>query len=287
MQRLALAMIMLLLVSVPGWAGGGDENFEVLEFGDYKFIKGSADRSSIHDGQHLYVLHKGKGIKSFTAFPLSLELREDLTGNGIPNAVISLGPSGSGSFATTILLEMASKPKFIEMPSDYSGIFTQLDDDKAFEYQTNSRCHSFAALSNAGRPAPRVIYDLQNGEYRPSISLMRKPPLTEQEVRKLVAHFVNSDGNSRIFIRDEKIWKTYPNSLSNFIKVILDLIYSGRANQAREIYDKVSTSGALFVGYLNSWDDFDSYCHEITVFLLKVNDPNLPALSPSYPRSPG
>ena len=153
---------------------------------------------------------------------------KDITGNGIPNLVVSRDSGGSAGYATYNIFEIGQKFRKIATIDDYLGIeFTDLDGDSKLEIVVfDHGILSLAECMNCYRP-PKVILRYQDGAYRIAADLMHKPfPLREDLVRRAQQ------------VRDDASWywrkagfekNLVPESLLN---TMLELIYTGHPNHA-------------------------------------------------------
>lgn len=155
---------------------------------------------------------------------------EDLTGDGQPNLVVELYSGGAHCCDTYLIFEIGDRFLLINRlgTGDYSMRFRDLDDTPGFEIETLDDTFAYWRAPFAGSPAPRVVLAYRDGAYRPAPDLMRRPPMPAP-IRNTRARRIREGGGwdrDELYPLDSRLWA-----------VMLDLVYSGNALQAREFLE--------------------------------------------------
>ena len=209
--------------------------------------------------------------------PLLHSIDQDVTGNGIPDLVVREYSGGAHCCTTTYIFELA-KDHFVAFEPIDQGhstgreSFVQADDDPALEIRTCDWRFAYWKMSFAESPVPDVLLDLRENRSGKSqwVFANRKKALSVVERKRLMAH-AEALGNSP---RAPTEFPEFPEFLTN----VLDLIYSGNADFARE-YTRASFKGheEKHVGFLIELGIiFDarvySDCGQVTEGILKLNN---------------
>jgi hypothetical protein len=158
-----------------------------------------------------------------------IAIGKDITGNGVPNLVVSEWSGGAHCCFVFHVYELG--PSFREVASidaghgDFSH-FANLDHGNSLEFVTADWTFAYWRTGFAQSPAPQVILRFKEGAYGLAIDLMRKSKPT-QETLTAEARKVRSDPS----------WtqKEQPPALWDYM---LQLIYGGNGSMAREFLDK-------------------------------------------------
>lgn len=155
---------------------------------------------------------------------------EDVTGDGQPNLVVRLHSGGAHCCDTFLIIAVGARFRLINRldTRDYGIVFRDLDDAPGFEIETLDATFAYWKAPFAGSPAPRVVLAYRDGKYRPAPDLMRRPSMAEP-VLNTRAKRIRDGGRwdwHEMYSLDGRLWA-----------VMLDLIYSGNAVQARAFLD--------------------------------------------------
>ena len=225
---------------IPADAGSGEKPEDEQSFQDY-VVKTYSDLDTGIGRFALYRKEKLIYQKKNHHFYIGLVDREDkagnelvamgrdLTGKGIPNLLISEWSGGVHCCFSFHLFEIGKKfRKIAEIKagdSDLAG-FKDLDKDKRLEFIGNDWTFAYWHTSFAQSPAPQIILRFQNDQYILAMDLMRKPVPTALEIDSKIHE-----------IRKSESWreKEPPVDLWTWM---LELIYSGHAKLAWDVFDK-------------------------------------------------
>lgn len=150
----------------------------------------------------------------------------DITGTGQPNAVITEYSGGAHCCNANYIFELGERFEVIEIHShDFPIIFKELDDRPGLEIEILDTNFLYWKTAFASSPAPRVILRYDQGTYWVATDLMEGPPMSRRALLQHAKKIRSSTkwGHFKYYPFDEGLWK-----------IMLDLIYSGNANQARE-----------------------------------------------------
>jgi hypothetical protein len=154
---------------------------------------------------------------------------KDITGNGVPNLVVSEWSGGAHCCFVFHVYELGES--FREVASIDAGHgdlshFANLDRGGSLEFVTADWTFAYWRAGFAQSPAPQVILRFKEGAYGLAADLMRKSKPT-QETLTAEARKVRSDPS----------WtqKEQPPALWDYL---LQLIYGGNGSLAREFLDK-------------------------------------------------
>jgi hypothetical protein len=189
------------------------------------------------------ILRKGKRLFKKTGFRFQIgpvynddiaksnliAIGKDITGDGVPNVVISEWSGGAHCCFYFHVFEIGKNFKKIDSLNAGHGdlsYFADLDNKKGLEFITSDWTFAYWKTSFAQSPAPAIILRFQNGVYVLASDLMRKQaPLTEEIEAKIKE--IQSD--------DAWLNDNVPVSIWSFM---LELIYTGNADKAWEFFDK-------------------------------------------------
>jgi hypothetical protein len=157
-------------------------------------------------------------------------LNADVTGDGKPNLVIIERYDGAHSSPRIHLFELEPRFRHLQSIDNAAGDFINMDDDPALEIKVRDEPFEYWKSAYAQSPHVAVYLKYQDGAYRFSEELMRKPPLSKKELQAKAAR-----------IRDELEW-TDPNSMNGPAPIELwheavDLAFHGNLEQARILID--------------------------------------------------
>ncbi len=153
---------------------------------------------------------------------------KNITGNKIPNLVITNFVGGLNCCVYSHIFELGERFRKIITLYTKKGIeLVDLDLDKVMEIELEEEPIYGVFASIAGSPAGRVVLKYINNDYKLAPQLMKKPPPTEKQLKKLknqiVKAFKKQDG---------------PDLPYDFLKALMDLSYTGHLDMALKIADE-------------------------------------------------
>ncbi len=224
--------------------------YEVRLYWDSKCYAGGI-YEILKDGQILYSEGGGKfhiGTLYTKNDPLAVQNGQDITGDGIPDLVITEWSGGAHCCMTVRIFQIGEEFKLLATikPEDGdSGVFEDMDGDSSLEFKTVDFAFAYFPQSFAGSSAPKIVlrYSGQGG-YRFAMDLMRVPPPTNDELTQCAE-----------MARNQKTWiTTYPafdelrlkgkplqvpkaNHPQQLWQLIVDLIYTGNEEYAWKFFN--------------------------------------------------
>ena len=190
---------------------------------------------------YVVILHNGKVVHfnqnyryylghvgASAEFDSLITMGKNITGNGIPNLVISEWSGGAHCCTTYDVFELGEAFRHIATIDAGHGEmshFEKRNGVKGLVFVTFERVFANWRTSSADSPSPKVILRYCDNEYRLADNLMRKPLPSPGELQKMAQA-----------IRKEQVWKsnTAPPVLW---EKMLDLIYSGNSSSAYRLFD--------------------------------------------------
>jgi hypothetical protein len=257
----------------------GDELHETAErvFGEYTLRmahvlddKGSRGSLEIYrGGEKVYSLagHRFSFGHVYSDEPTLddelIAIGKDITGNGVPNLVVSEWTGGAHCCFLFHVYELGARFREVAVIDAGHGDFSHFsnhDGVGALEFVTADWTFAYWRTSFAQSPAPQVILRFRDGAYELAPDLMKKPkPL--QEVLQAEARRVRNDPS----------WspRTQPPALWDHL---LQLIYGGNGSLAREFLDKAWPLG--IPGKEEFYQDFRSTLSQSPYYraLLELNE---------------
>ena len=158
-----------------------------------------------------------------------IKMGNDITGNGIPNLVISEWTQGAHCCFNFDVFEFGQQFHFlakIEAEDGDLSHFANLDGDSDLEFVGNDWTFAYWRTSFAASPTPDVILRFRDGAYKLVEDLMRKPAPSETELDAKIQE-VQTSTSWQQQDPPEILWGE-----------MLDLIYSGHADLAWQFFDK-------------------------------------------------
>ena len=158
---------------------------------------------------------------------------EDLTGDGRPNVVVLATTGGAHCCYEYLILSLErDKIRCLDIVGrgDYEVSFEPFPDELGFAMIERENVFAYWRAAFAESPAPDVIMRFRGGMYRADAELMRARPPSAEEVRRLAAE-----------VRASPVWKTRLEP--QLWKVMLDLMYTGNADVAREFFEAAWPEG--------------------------------------------
>jgi hypothetical protein len=159
-----------------------------------------------------------------------IEMGTDITGEGIPNLVVSEWTLGAHCCFQFYIFELGEQVRLLtQIDAGHAGYshFVDIDDDGIVEFTTHDSTFAYWNYSFAHSPAPAVILRLVNEQYLLAIDAMFQPLPSQDEIRKEVE-----------YIRQDTYWWNEwgqpPPDMWNFM---LRLIYSGHEDAAYAFFE--------------------------------------------------
>lgn len=150
----------------------------------------------------------------------------DITGNGIPNLVVSNWTGGAHCCHFMTIFEMGKNlKKLITVDAKSSDIrLVDLDNDGFPEVEFWDGSIDYLFASFAGSPGGRVVLKFHKGQYEVATELMKKPPPSLTEIdkikKKIRAAFEEHRNDDLPFV---------------LLDTMMDLSYSGHMAQALKV----------------------------------------------------
>lgn len=161
----------------------------------------------------------------------------DITGNGIPNAVV--GEWSGGIHCCFILHVFELGEKFREIApieADHSdqASFSDLNHNGIYEFDGRDWAFAYWRTSFNYSPAPRIVLRYRNGRFRPAFDLMKTADPSTEDFAAMVQS-----------VRSDKEWSLAPDRKNcdeicgvpvALWKNMLDLMYAGHADFAWRLF---------------------------------------------------
>ena len=152
-----------------------------------------------------------------------LAVGRDVTGNGVPDLVVSEYTGGAHCCFLAHVFELGREFRKVATLDARDGDlshFEDLDGDGSLEFVTNDFTFAYWRTSFADSPAPRVVLKYRDGAYRVAPELMRRPAPAAAELERRGRE-----------VREAPQWRArrMPSALWT---TMLDLIYEGHAETA-------------------------------------------------------
>lgn len=152
-----------------------------------------------------------------------LAVGKDITGNGIPDLVISEYTGGAHCCFLAHVFELGQhfrKLGTLDARDGDLSHFEDLDGDGNLEFVTNDFTFAYWHASFADSPAPRVVLKYRDGGYHVAPDLMRRPPPPKGELERRSRDVLGAgQWNARRI--PSSLWAT-----------MLDLLYTGHPDLA-------------------------------------------------------
>ncbi len=215
---------------VPHDIAAGDYTLRFLEDPDIGFV----DTLQILRGDEVLFETLFEAFVSMVEEPpgspdgvLPLGLDVDATGDGNPDFVLQSYSGGAHCCYYTQVIERSPELALLAEfdGSDSPVELKNLDDDPALEVVLLDWSFAYWKTSFADSPAPQVILDLQEGVYSGSVELMRQAPPSAEFIADIAEHAAASLRAAQA--PTAALWGP-----------MLDLIYSGNAEAAFQLYDQ-------------------------------------------------
>ncbi|UCD75272.1 MAG: hypothetical protein JSV91_15995 [Phycisphaerales bacterium] len=184
------------------------------------------------DGLHTDIGGRGEAYNS-----PRIGLGEDITGNGVPNLVITKS-TGSKGLLWQMVLELLPDSHYEDVRPvallDGSGHFQDLTGDGYPEFIAADRSSYYRfATCEAAAASPTVVLEWSGRGcgYLPAPDLMRKPPPTEEEIRQRLRSASEGDAGD------------WHRTFSTLQRIVLDLIYTGNESEAWRVLEQYWPEG--------------------------------------------
>ena len=237
LSLLRLLLLTLLIVASAG-APSANDFFRELTYQDYLFRL--HDKTVMFEGrsllleQTLVVSKSGQEVFRKVGHRWYIsdkhpKIGTDITGTGRPNVVIREYSGGAHCCTTNYIFELAEPFKVIEIHSrDFPIRFKELDGRPGLEIILLDTIFLFWKTGLPDSPTPRVILRYGQGGYRIATDLIKAPPMNRKEMLRRAKE-----------IRTSTLWGRYECCPldDRLLRVAVDLIYTGNAEQAREFAD--------------------------------------------------
>ncbi len=154
----------------------------------------------------------------------------NITGNGIPNLVVSDYSGGAHCCYTFYIFELGDEFRLIdEISAEHGGIdLVDLNHNGVPAIKMSDWSYAYVFGCFASSPAPEVILQYANGHYAMATNLMAKPAPTEADLQEWAADIKTNHPSA-----DQSEWAAD----TGLYQKMLDLIYSGNEDQARRLFD--------------------------------------------------
>ena len=164
-------------------------------------------------------------------------LGSDVTGNGVPNLVVSQYLGGAHGKSRYLVLELVgSKVKEVDVIDGIDAEFRDLNNDGLPEITGIDRGYDFfLGDSFAASPRPSVVFsfDKTKKKYILDRQLMTKRPFSLDKLNELSTKY-----------RENARWHKESRPPSKLFDTMLKLVYSGNKKQAWELFDASWPDGA-------------------------------------------
>lgn len=169
-----------------------------------------------------YVKEVGDWIES--ADDLKKKAIKDITGNGIPELILSGYSGGAHCCSHEYIIELSNPISvLLDLNTGNYGIeYKDLNNDGIMELVTYEDTFSYWHTSFNASPSPKVVLSLQNGKYKADSKYMRQIAPTSKEIKDMASSIVDWSGAQG----PEVAWK-----------YAIDLIYSGNIASAKKYVD--------------------------------------------------
>ena len=162
----------------------------------------------------------------------------NITGNGIPNLVISEYSGGAHCCTTLHIYELGDEFREVDTIEAYDGgaVFTNLTGSTIPEVQMADWSYAYVFTSFAGSFAPDIILRFNDGKYQIAPELMFTDPPTEEEFAEMVQEIKTTyatpqEGEDKVTPPNE--WGSEP----ILWKSMMDLIYQGHVDLAMKLFN--------------------------------------------------
>lgn len=171
----------------------------------------------------------------------------DITGDGIPDLIISEWTGGAHCCSNTIILSLGRIFKETAyLKGEHTGFeIEDIDGDGIYEAKGNDWVFGYWQASFADSPAPEIILRYKNGKYLIAADLMSMHPPDEKkinaEIELVKKDFFKSDGHYSQ--HQDPPWSKSGGVPPKLWGYMLDLIYTGSGDLAFQFFNKAWPEG--------------------------------------------
>ncbi|MCL4458008.1 MAG: hypothetical protein M1147_03285 [Nitrospirae bacterium] len=210
----------------------GYDAFEILHRGQKVYTENEERYTALYieNGKEIY-LNKTKGVNL-----------SDITGDGIPDLIISVWSGGAHCCYSTTIFSLGEQfKKIVRLEGKHTSFdIKDIDNDNVYELVGHDWTFEYWQSSFAGSPAPEIVLKYKNGNYVIATDLMKKPPPKSQEFYTKFNDIRKKMGKSGEVIHQEsEVWGSDGGIPPELWGYMLDLMYSGNGQLALEFFDKV------------------------------------------------
>ncbi len=168
-----------------------------------------------------------------------IQIGTDITGEGIPNAIVGEWSGGAHCCFTLHVFELGQGFKEIakiEADNSDGAKFVDLDHDGKYEFEGADSVFAYWGTSFMQSPAPRIVLKYRQGRFRLAPDLMTKPAPAPDEFARIV-RVVRTDQEWDGGVPD---WLCEPECdvPVSLWKNMLDFLYTGHADFAWRLLDE-------------------------------------------------
>lgn len=240
MKTRSQKLLLILLAVLAPFISHAEGQNEVKRFGAYRVFLSQDFESGI--GRILIKRGKNKVFEeadvdyhyyfgnNFDEKQRSSHSFKNITGNGIPNLVVSNWTGGVHCCHFLTIFELGKDfRKIVTVQANSSTIrLIDLDRDGYPEIEFWDGAIDYLFASFAGSPGGRVVLKFDKDHYDVALDLMKKPAPTSYEIEKIKKRVVKAFKNNDT-----------PELPYDFLEVMMDLSYSGHFKLAMKLVDNL------------------------------------------------
>jgi len=168
---------------------------------------------------------------------------KDITGDGIPNLVISHWTGGMHCCFEFYVFSLGDEFRFIDkINAEHSDMasFKDVNSDGILDFITYDYAFAYWHESFAGSPSPQVILTFRNGRYRMGTDIMAKPAINDEQYYAKLKEYDETAPNSCSDNSGVGPWKKNGQCIKSVVWThMLDLIYTGHPKTAWSFLDRI------------------------------------------------
>ncbi len=180
----------------------------------------------VYGGEDTYRYYFGHvGAKEYDNL---IKIGNDVTGNGVPNLVVSSYSGGAHCCVSFEIFELGvefRKVATLDVTDSYYSHFEKRPGENGLVFVTRDYNFAYWKTGFAQSPAPEIILRYCDGAYRLAVDLMRKPAPSDVTLLGYAGR-----------IKSEPEWRS-GKSAPLLWDVMLSLIYNGNAESAWKLFD--------------------------------------------------